>query len=264
MPSDTLNAPKPASRGKATATATPRATAVDIWYWPLDVASAGLDDTVISADERVRADRLHSAVHRSAFIAARTGLRTVLASYAGATPDALVFATGAHGKPALDGSDVGRTSALHFNLSHAGGFAALAVCRTHPVGIDIEQPRLVSRNLPQRFFSPDEAIELDRLADGPAWEDAFFRIWTRKEAVLKALGTGLSLDTRTFTVSIGNTAPLTVSGIEPEASDDRLWQLMSLEPPGPTHVAALAVRSIDQPAVTYRQWRHRATAGAPV
>lgn len=87
----------------------------------------------------------------------------------------------AHGKPyVVDGS-------LHFNVSHSGDYALIAVSPEAPVGADIQQHRDRTRwqALAERFFAPEEAASLQSLDD-------FYRLWVTKEAVLKALGTGIS------------------------------------------------------------------------
>lgn len=86
----------------------------------------------------------------------------------------------AEGKPyVVDGS-------LHFNLSHSGDYALIAVTPHAPVGVDIQQHRQRTRwrAIAERFFAPHEAASLQNDAD-------FYRLWVIKEAVLKALGTGL-------------------------------------------------------------------------
>jgi len=77
----------------------------------------------LSADERTRAARFHFARDRARFLRRRAALRHLLAGYAGREPHALVFAQGAHGKPALP------ATGLEFSLSHSGGYAVLAVTR---------------------------------------------------------------------------------------------------------------------------------------
>ena len=96
------------------------------------------------------------------------------------------------GKPFLAGFDN-----IHFNLSHSGAYAVCAFDET-PVGIDIERIKAVKAGIPERFFSIEEQQFLDACSKDK--EKAFFSVWTRKEAFLKAVGKGLRMDLRSFSV----------------------------------------------------------------
>ena len=111
-------------------------------------------------------------------------VRSLLGDYAG-TDVAIEY--DARGKANVRGD------ALHFNVSHSGGALALALSRSQPLGIDLEHQRRPRRviDLAQRFFAPHEAEALQRLAE-PEQQLAFLRLWTRKEAVVKADGSGIS------------------------------------------------------------------------
>lgn len=88
---------------------------------------------------------------------------------------------------------------IHFSLSHAGTWAMCAVSG-QPVGCDAEQTGRGNEKVAFFCFTPGEAEMLRGIA-GPAERDlAFTRIWTRKESYLKALGKGLSLSMKTFSV----------------------------------------------------------------
>ncbi|MGK3891119.1 4'-phosphopantetheinyl transferase family protein, partial [Enterococcus faecium] len=75
-------------------------------------------------DERARADRFVYAADREHYTIGRALLRTILSSYLRTPPEAIELANGPQGKPALAASQ----SPLHFNLTHSGAYAALAVC----------------------------------------------------------------------------------------------------------------------------------------
>ena len=101
---------------------------------------------------------------------------------------------GPHGKPTLPGGP-------QFSLSHSGQLAVLAVSDA-PVGIDVEKPRPVRDTVARRYFREDE------LAWMAGDEKRFFHLWTRKEAVLKCCGRGLSLSPAEFSVLPGHTPAL--------------------------------------------------------
>jgi 4'-phosphopantetheinyl transferase len=160
---------------------------VHVWWASLEVSDSEIDELrgILSSDEQRRADRfrIESAAHR--FIAARAALRTVLGRAAGLKPARIEFAYGENGKPSL--ADDGPC----FNASDSGDFVAIAVTSTE-VGIDIELTRTFRRSegIARRICTKHE---IDALAKLPEDErDArLLRLWTCKEAALKALGTGL-------------------------------------------------------------------------
>jgi 4'-phosphopantetheinyl transferase len=207
----------------------PRAVAGDeahIWKADLTAVYHRLEDLLpsLSASESARAARFHFERDRRRFIAARSILRDLLGRYLGEPPAALVFREAEFGKPYLTGRHEG--SDLRFNLSHTRDFAVYAVTRGREVGIDVEaiDRRVDYRELASRFFAASEAEKLFRLPDEqqPA---AFFRCWTRKEALVKAVGAGLSIPLDSFEVSF-----LPGENVRKIRGADG-WTLMALELP---------------------------------
>ncbi|GAC1615901.1 MAG: 4'-phosphopantetheinyl transferase superfamily protein [Bradyrhizobium sp.] len=148
-------------------------------------------------DEMVRAERFLRDDDRRRFLAARALTRGVLGGYLGCPPTEISLAVTAFGKPYLcrgGGPD------LRFNLSHSGGVVALAVGIGAEVGIDVEaEPPGNTDELVSVGLSEPERRAYEELP--PALRSAaFLRCWTRKEALLKASGTGLSCDPRMLTV----------------------------------------------------------------
>jgi phosphopantetheinyl transferase len=135
-------------------------------------------------DEQARAARFRIESAREEYLLGRLLLRGILAEYLGAEPGPLAY--GPFGKPALPGSN------LEFNLSHSHGRLLVAVCADTPVGIDIEHvdPGIDPVSLARTGLP---AADLDALLALPpeARHELFYRLWTRREAALKALGTGL-------------------------------------------------------------------------
>lgn len=171
---------------------------VDLWVWSTDGGEdeARRYDAILSADEIARANRFLNPAHGYAFRIAHGRLRLLLGARCGMAPAALTFTAGAHGKPALEGA-----GELAFNLSHSGRLAALAIAEGCDLGCDIEEVREVKEDIAERYFSADEVAQL-RALPADRQNDAFFRCWTRKEAVVKALGDGLSMPLDRFTVDI--------------------------------------------------------------
>jgi 4'-phosphopantetheinyl transferase len=161
---------------------------VHVWAVPLDRGWASSTELirVLSPDEVARTDGFALDKPRRAFVAGRTALRSLLGCYLGLPPDSLPIVVDPHGKPRLvDG-------ALYFNLAHSGSLALIAVTRGCEIGVDVELLRAVDRahEIAARNFHPAEAAAI-RTASAAELPDVFLRLWTRKEAVLKAVGAGL-------------------------------------------------------------------------
>jgi 4'-phosphopantetheinyl transferase len=190
----------------------------------------------LSSDEVERADRFRGPMLRRRFVVGRAAMRSILAGYLEAEPERITFAYGARGKPRLAGVD----EWLEFNLSHTEDLALCAITRGKAVGIDIERLRPMddAGQIMSRFFTSREQAEF---FNHPQQEQpaAFFRAWTRKEALLKATGDGLA--------SLGDTYEVPFAKVGPERmslSDDTeavpCWTLLDLDV-GLEYLAALAV-----------------------
>lgn len=171
---------------------------------------------------------------RAVFVAAHALLRHVLGSIF--ESEAIRFRTNAYGKPELD---LDFEHGVHFNLSHTRGMAVCAICRSHSVGVDVEaMDRSVDVELlAKRYFA---AREHRLIAETPSHQRAeiFFRLWTLKEAMLKAVGTGLATPLREFAFALEpGTSTMQLARIE-VASE---WQVREYAPTV-DHRLALAVR----------------------
>jgi 4'-phosphopantetheinyl transferase len=164
---------------------------IHVWKASLDDAVNAHDHALLSPDEAERAGRYRFARDRLRFVAGRVLLRKILGGYLGRRPSELIFSQGPHGKPrlALDTNE----ARIHFNVTHADSLALYAIARGGEVGIDTERIREIPdwARIAESFFAPRELARLWRLpADRRA--QAFFRAWTRREAIVKASGDGLT------------------------------------------------------------------------
>jgi 4'-phosphopantetheinyl transferase len=165
----------------------------------------GPDDAVEAAclallddEERARAARFEVAEPRRQFVITRGALRLLLARRLGRPAQALAFATGRHGKPfaVVDGVP----SKVEFNVSHSAGRGLIAIGRG-PVGVDIEflgreaDFHLVAKGV----LTAAEQAAL-RLTAGAERARLFYRLWTQKEALIKATGFGFARPPRGFAV----------------------------------------------------------------
>lgn len=199
--------------------------------------------TLLDAGETVRAARFLRPADRDRFVASHAALRIVLADRLGVPPRNLRFGTEPTGRPFL-AEPAG--SGLDFNLAHSGDYALIGLIDGARIGVDVE----IRRSLPDAMriarshFAPDEAAALEALP-APERELAFFGLWTRKEAVVKALGAGLSQPLSGFSVTVPPKPARMLrimGGITP-------WTLATIEP-GPGAVATVAVTA---PGAAIRQ-----------
>lgn len=191
------------------------------------------DLAILSADERERCRRFVRPADQVRFAATHAAVRRLLARYLAAGPAEVRFGrtpccecgSAEHGPPRIDWPPTDITC----NLSGSGHHWLLAVTRGRPVGADIEVPRDVDTG--QLALVCLTAAEQQYLSahreDGPL--DVFYRCWTRKEAVLKACGVGLSSSLRELEVFPGRDGPVEV-GHRCKAGPDR-WIVQDLPPP---------------------------------
>ncbi|WP_321814275.1 MULTISPECIES: 4'-phosphopantetheinyl transferase family protein [unclassified Paraburkholderia] len=207
--------------------APPAAHEVHVWQWNLDVDDAKRDLywETLSREEQERAGHFCFERHRRRFIAGRGQLRRLLGDYLDLAPQALTLAYGPEGKPFCASQPDNWT--LHFNLSHSENTAALAIANGLEIGIDIECIRPFDESMPVEVFAKRERAHFDALFD-PQRQAIFFETWARKEACLKALGTGFVLppDHFEFDLSLrGDTTPRYVAG---DANEATHWRVRAL------------------------------------
>jgi 4'-phosphopantetheinyl transferase len=180
---------------------------VDCWLvWLLDIPShaEALSTSILSNDELQRADRFVFESHRRRYLSSHVALRLILAGYVSADPASLAIVAHHDGRPILRAPS-GR---VHFNLSHSGDVALMAVSRSAQVGVDIEVLREIPDFLAiaRNHFANTEVEHLLRLP--PELRLAgFYVTWTRKEAFVKALGLGLSYPLDAFCTGAPDRAP---------------------------------------------------------
>ncbi len=166
---------------------------IDVWRIDFDRVAADvveqLRDT-LSADEGARANRFRFDRDRRVFVITRGALRSLLAGRLGVSPSEIRFRYGSAGKPSL--ADLASGGELHFNVTHAGSLALIAITRAGEIGIDVEPVRDLPdwEGVARLVFDAGQVAQLKSRSE-PMRMQAFFRAWTRKEAVAKARGTGL-------------------------------------------------------------------------
>jgi 4'-phosphopantetheinyl transferase len=178
---------------------------VHVWLLRLDLTRPLQSrlERLMSAEEDARAERFVVPADRARYAAAHGLLRVVLSGYLGIRPEEIVLEAGAYGKPQL--SD---RSGPRFNLSHAGALGLVAVSAVREVGVDVEEIQELRDvdALAEACFSRAELAAFRSIPRSRRLR-AFFAGWTRKEAVLKLLGDGLTRALDSFDVSLTPGAP---------------------------------------------------------
>lgn len=175
---------------------------------PPDAAAVG----ELSEEERARAARFATDALRNRWLHGHVATRRILAQELVVAPRAVVYGAAAAGKPFV-AAPAG--SGIEFSFSDSGDLALLAVGCSCPLGVDVEsrRPLLDLAGVAERFFAAEECAALFALPD--AERDAgFYRLWTRKEAYIKALGAGLGHPLARFVVTLasGDARVLSVDG----------------------------------------------------
>lgn len=214
---------------------------VHVWQWDLDIRGSDFDGywENLSTQERERADKFRFELHRRRYVSGRGELRRILGRYLALPPQAVALGVGPEGKPFCATEPSGWT--IGFNLSHSENSAALAISNGFEVGIDIERVRPIEECVPLEVFSARELAQFAALPDIKQRE-VFFENWARKEACLKALGTGFVLPPLHFEFDLsirGDTTPLFVGG---EAREAAQWRVREFSSHHPGCAGAVAAR----------------------
>ena len=190
-----------------------------------------LDDTEVRRAQRFSFDR-----HRRRFITGRAVMRILLGRYTNRPPEALEFSYNPQGKPALKDAD-----SLEFNFTNSRDLALLCVARQAQLGIDLEHLGRYTdyAGIVNRFFAEREVEELFSLPECRR-HAAFITGWTRKEAYIKALGTGLSLPLDKFVVTIDPEATPQLLSADDMPDEPGRWVFRHLDPEA-GYVASLVV-----------------------
>ncbi|RKK02293.1 4'-phosphopantetheinyl transferase superfamily protein [Pseudoroseomonas wenyumeiae] len=193
----------------------------------------------LDAEERDRAVRFHNEEDRQSYVAAHALKRAMLAEATGLEPGALRWMRNHAGKPELHPAL--NFPQLRFNISHTRGLVACGLTLNDDIGVDVEAiTRPVNvLELAEHSFTREEFTKIGLL---PAHEhEAYFlRLWTLKEAFVKALGTGLPFGLDRFSMRLD---PISLVRAPEEAGSPDRWRFTQLHPT-PCHVLSVATRHV--------------------
>jgi 4'-phosphopantetheinyl transferase len=202
---------------------------------------------LLSPEERVRAAQFSFERDRVRFIQAHGSVRQTLSKYSEAGAATLTFARTRDGKPYLVPQANGPN--LQFSVSHSSNCCMLAVRLDHPIGIDVEKVRDLPRaiDIARYCFTPAESRALAALQE-TLRRDAFFALWTHKEAMVKGLGLRLAANLDRVEFDLDRVGGLRLLAWDGDQSLVQRWSVLRLNP-APGYVAAVAsahpIRSLE-------------------
>lgn len=214
---------------------------IHIWKASLDSNKSKLNSVpaCLSIDELQRASRFYFKRDRRQFIVRRGILKQIIAEYVDIDPKNLLFGYNPSGKPFLLNDSPPHN--LRFNMSHSKNMALYAISFGKEVGIDIEymQKDIEFQQIIDRFFSQSEREYLQKINIDSRKEE-FFKIWTRKEAILKALGKGLSFPLQMVNVPYKRSNFIFRINRDGNHGKNSFWNVQDLLPAN-NYVASVAI-----------------------
>jgi 4'-phosphopantetheinyl transferase len=216
---------------------------IEIVMAALDLPQADVDEAqlLLSDEEKQRADRFVFDRDRNRFIVARATLRTLLAERLKVSPESIELSYGEYGKPYLSGRFA--YSELSFNVSHSQDVALYAITCGREIGVDVEAiAEMNDRDeVAGQCFSARE-IDAYRSLDEEDRTLGFYNCWTRKEALVKALGDGLNFSLADFDVTLAPDVPARILSLGKKPGDECGWELHAFAPQ-PGFVAAVVIEA---------------------
>ena len=179
--------------------------------WLLDLDDRSIPecelDAVLSPEERERASRFHFEEDARHFRLCRAVLRFGLAIYLRKAPSAISIRIAERGKPYVERGQV------HFNISHCRSMGLLAFTSIGEIGVDVEEvrPAIDVMEIADKYFTANECAWIASADKNLERSKRFTRLWTRKEAVLKATGKGVLDGLNSFDISPPSNAVLSTS-----------------------------------------------------
>jgi 4'-phosphopantetheinyl transferase len=239
---------------------------IDVWRVALDGAQCGSETAtllytveqlvawraMLSVEEQTRSDAFHAEGHRRDYIVAHAALRNVLGKLLSADPASVLFAEGSFTQSGAPGPAEGRVKPtlqardLRFNLSHTQGMALIAVGEGREVGVDVERIRPMDdlEEVARSVMSAEESEQWTRIPESDR-SRAFYRLWTRKESYLKAIGLGLYRNLQDVTVPVSvNAMDVNLIHLAQDHAGEGSWQIRDLEV-GPEYSASLTANGME-------------------
>jgi len=202
----------------------------ELQLWRIELADAAERFSECAAhlsdEEQARAKLFRQILRRQHFVVGKSCLRILLGAALNIEPRLVPLRTGKQGKPELSS----QVDQLAFNVAHSGNTVLIALCQQGSVGVDLEQinSSIDFMTVAQESFTPTEIAALAALTDPQQRRLAFYGCWTRKEAIIKADGRGLSLPMSSFEVPTSAAQSAPVSLRKSSSADDKLFYVSDL------------------------------------
>lgn len=213
---------------------------IDIWRVTLDLPPVRVRKyhAMLSGEELERCARFKSEQRRREFIIGRGMLRMLIGKCLDQDPAVFDFSYSEHQKPYLHETELG--APVGFNLTHSHDLALIALTLGRDLGIDLEYLRydVEFKALARRFFSKQESQSIEAYSNA-LLPEAFFACWTRKEALLKALGEGIAFGLRDFSVNVDPRIREVALETHWDPAESTRWSILNLSP-GDNYTAAVA------------------------
>jgi len=204
-------------------------------------------DAQLNGDERERAQQFRVATSRNQHIVGRGMIRHLLGRFACSPPiepHSIEFSVLQHGKPFVKHPS---TLSHSFNVSHTDGLVLCGIGSHEHIqlGVDVERlDRRTDTELADRYFSPPEVEYVRSFAAGEPRRHAFLRVWTLKEAFIKAIGTGLHTPLADFAFDDIDSPSPRIRMLSKKLYCDEHWQFFSFRP-RESYIAAVAISIAD-------------------
>lgn len=192
---------------------------------------------LLNEKEKTKATQFKFGKDCNCFVIARGVLRKLLGSYLHLKPEEVEFQSGNYGKPYINHS-----SKIQFNISHSKNVVLMGFILKDTIGVDVEytQRKIDVKQIAKQFFSVEEYESLLTL-DNSCQLQGFYNCWTRKEAFIKALGSGLSFPLDQFVVSLDCTEEAVLKDTKWDNKEKEKWVLQPIKP-RENYIGAYAVK----------------------
>ena len=223
----------------------------DIWTINLDVSDEILSQYLcdLREDEKYRSEQFRRSEDRINFIVSRAVLKRLIASRIAVPVSEIIFKKNKFGKPQL--KDYQK---LQFNLSHSGKVGVIGFTKNSRIGVDVELMKedLEFESMAKHHFSAEE-YQLLLQQSGKRLRDYFYRCWTRKEALIKAEGSGISYPLDSFVVSMDSSDTAEIISFK-DATEMRNWSIHTFAP-RENYVAAVVINQ-GRSRLEHFSWDH--------
>jgi 4'-phosphopantetheinyl transferase len=204
---------------------------VHVWSYLLDAENPDMDFfyNLLTEDEKTEINKIKIRKVRNQKVISKAIVKNILSKYLGVTINQIKFSYNKFGKPVLP-ADINLQD-LNFNVSHSGELGIIALTKKYKIGVDVERIAELADidDIIQMCFSKDEQRLFHGVKD-PEKTTLFYRIWTGKEAFVKAIGKGFSFPLKNISFKLNHNKEIVISDIieVPENLND--WQIYNFNP----------------------------------